>query len=72
MFFQVIIIDANQSMDLVKMQFNGIRDLITENASAVLEQKTISKISNSISAIQLNKSPCKLMSDSTIVPAQRV
>jgi len=68
----VIIIDANQSMDLVKMQFNGIRDLITKNASAIIEPKTISKINNSISAVQLNKSPCKLMPDSTIVSAQRV
>lgn len=59
-------------MDLVKKQFNGIRDLITKNASAIIEPKTISKMGNSISDIQHNKSPCKLVPDSTIVPAQRV
>lgn len=67
----MIIIDANQSMDLVKKQFNGIRDLITKNASGIIEPK-ISKISNSLSDIQHNKSPCKLVPDSTIIPAQRV
>jgi len=71
----VVIVDANQSMDLVRKQFKGIRDLITKNASALIEPKTsptISEIGKNINDIQHISSNCKLMSDSTIVPAQRV
>jgi len=70
-----VIVDANQSMDLVKKQFKGIRDLITKNASALGEPKTSptnSEIGKNINDIHIS-SNCKLMSDSsTIVPAQRV
>lgn len=74
-FFQVIIVDANQSMELVKEQFKGIRDLITKNASALIEpipSPRKSETGKSINDIQINLSPCKLIPDSTIVPAQRV
>lgn len=70
-----MIVDANQSMDLVRKQFKGIRDLITKNASALGEPKicsTNSEIGKNINDIHIS-SNCKLMSDaSTIVPAQRV
>lgn len=62
-------------MELVKKQFKGIRELITKNASAVIDQKTTSKISdigNSRKEIQHNISPCKLVPDSSIIPPQRV
>uniref|UniRef100_A0A2H8TZG3 Thymidine kinase 2, mitochondrial n=2 Tax=Melanaphis sacchari TaxID=742174 RepID=A0A2H8TZG3_9HEMI len=71
----VVIVDANQSMDLVRKQFKGIRDLITKNASALVESKTIptiSEIGKNIKDIQHISSNCKLISDSAIVPAQRV
>lgn len=71
----VVIVDANQSMKLVKKQFKGIRDLINKNASALIDQKTSSimpDMGNSINEIQHNISPCKLVPDSSIVPAQRV
>nr|BAH71154.1 ACYPI006573 [Acyrthosiphon pisum]BAH71155.1 ACYPI006573 [Acyrthosiphon pisum] len=71
----VVIVDANQSMDLVRKQFKGIRDLITKNASALGKLKTSptnSEIGKNINDIHIS-SNCKLMSDSsTIVPAQRV
>ncbi|XP_060866928.1 deoxynucleoside kinase-like [Metopolophium dirhodum] len=71
----VVIVDANQSMDLVKKQFKGIRDLITKNASALGEPKTSptnTEIGKNINDIHIS-SNCKLMSDSsTIIPAQRV
>lgn len=70
-----MIVDANQSMDLVRQQFKGIRDLITKNASALIESKaspTIPEIGKNIKDIQHISSNCKLISDSTIVPAQRV
>ncbi|XP_026822340.1 deoxynucleoside kinase-like [Rhopalosiphum maidis] len=71
----VVIVDANQSMDSVRKQFKGIRDLITKNASALTESKTsptISEIGKNIKDIQHISSNCKLIPDSTIVPAQRV
>ncbi|XP_060853434.1 deoxynucleoside kinase-like isoform X1 [Rhopalosiphum padi] len=71
----VMIVDANQSMDSVRKQFKGIRDLITKNASALIESKTsptISEIGKNIKDIQHISSNCKLIPDSTIVPAQRV
>lgn len=71
-----MIVDGNQSMDLVKKQFKGIRDLITKNASALKQPKistAVSEIGKNINDIQHNILPnCKLMSDSNIVPAQRV
>jgi len=69
-----VIVDANQSMDLVRKQFKGIRDLITKNASALGEPKTSptnSEIGKNINDIHITPN-CKLMPDSTIVPAQRV
>lgn len=71
----MVIVDSNQSMELVKEQFKGIRDLITKNASAIIDSKVnhnISDISHSIHDVQHNISPCKLVPDTTIVPAQRV
>lgn len=71
----MVIIDANQSMDLVKKQFKGIKELITKNASALVESKTssiISEMGKSINDIQHISPNCKLMPDSAIVPAQRV
>lgn len=63
-------------MELVKKQFKGIRDLINKNASALFEPKISSKLTEvgkSINEIKHNLSPnCKLVSDSTIIPAQRV
>jgi len=72
----VVIVDANQSMELVAKQFKCIRDLITKNASLLIKTKTSSNVSEkgkSINDIQHNISPnCKLVPDSTIVSAQRV
>jgi len=72
----VVIVDANQSMELVKAQCKGIRDLINKNASALIETKTnstISELSKTLNEIKHNISPsCKLVSDSSIIPAQRV
>lgn len=61
-------------MELVKKQFKGIKDLITKNASTLIETKISPSISEmGLNDIQLNNiSPCKLVSDSTIIPAQRV
>lgn len=61
-------------MELVKMQFKGIRELITKNASAIIDPTSskIADISNSLNEIQHNMSPCKLVTDSSIIPAQRV
>lgn len=63
-------------MELVKKQFKGIKDLITKNATAIFEPKQsikISEMDTKIKDIQHNISPsCKLVSDSSIVPAQRV
>lgn len=63
-------------MELVKKQFKGIKDLITKNAIALFGPKqsiTIDEMDKNINDIQHNISPnCKLVSDSTIVPAQRV
>jgi len=72
----VVIVDANQNMELVKNQFKYIRDLITKNASSLIESKMTTNISENgkiINDIQHNISPnCKLVPDSTIVSAQRV
>jgi len=68
-----VIVDANQSMDLVRKQFKGIKNLITKNASALGEPKicpTNSEIGKNINDIHISN--CKLISDSSIVPAQRV
>lgn len=71
-----MIVDANQSIELVGKQFECIKDLITKNASTLVEAKIspkMSEMSKSINDIQhSNISPCKLVSDSTIIPAQRV
>lgn len=71
----MVIVDANESMELVKKQFKGVRDLITKNASVLIDQKTspiIPDMVKSINEIQHNIAPCKLVPDSSIVPAQRV
>lgn len=67
-----MIVDANQSMDLVRKQFKGIKNLITKNASAFGEPKTTtnSEIGKTKNDIHLS-SNCKLISDSSIIPAQR-
>lgn len=63
-------------MELVKKQFKGIKDLITKNATALFESKQsiiISEMDTNINDIKHNISPnCKLVSDSSIIPAQRV
>lgn len=72
----MVIVDANQSMELVTKQFKYIRDLINKNASSLIKTKTSSNISEnskSINDIKHNiSSNCKLVPDSTIVSAQRV
>lgn len=71
----MVIVDANESLELVKKQFKGVRDLITKNASVLIDQKTnpiIPDMVKSMNEIQHNISPCKLVPDSSIVPAQRV
>lgn len=73
----MVIVDANQSMELVKNQFQCIKDLITKNASTLVEAKINPKISEMVKSINdiqhsNNISPCKLVSDSTIISAQRV
>jgi len=66
-----VIVDANQSMDLVRKQFRGIKNLITKNASALGDPKTTtnSEIGKNKNDILLS-SNCKLISDSAIIPAQ--
>ncbi|XP_050526599.1 deoxynucleoside kinase-like [Daktulosphaira vitifoliae] len=72
----VVAVDANQDMESVKKQFKFVRDLITANASAIVEpQFKVKNIENDqiLKDIQNNMSPnCKLLSDPTLIPSQRV
>ncbi|VVC38824.1 P-loop containing nucleoside triphosphate hydrolase,Deoxynucleoside kinase domain [Cinara cedri] len=69
----VVIVDANQSMEQVKKQFKGVRELINKNATALIEPKTTHKISDlgkTINEIQHNIVPnCTLVPDVNIIRA---